>query len=186
MDYILYFFLFSFFGCLLEDLYAVYVYRKFVSKQTLLKSPLCPVYGVGAIIMLLTLAPVKSSPVLLFCGGFFAMSSVEYLSAVFYEHFYGVKWWDYSEEKGNFNGKVCIKLSLLWGFMAIAFFYGIYPFAQKIIDGIDTYTKMVLSVLLVSFFVRDYKNTLKEIKKYSKAEKSLADGKFIALKRIKC
>lgn len=186
MDYILYFFLFSFFGWILESIYALFVYKKFVSKQTLLKSPLCPIYGVGALVLIAALTPVKKSALLVFCGGFLTMSAVEYLVAVYYEHLYGVKWWDYTDVWGNFNGKVCVKLSLFWGVASVLFFKFLLPFAQMLVGKIDWYTKLISVVLCLFLFLRDYKNTLREIKKYSMKEKSLADDRFVSLKRINC
>ena len=186
MDYILYFFLFSFFGWILETVYASFIYKKYVSKQTLLKSPLCPVYGLGAVALMITLKPVSSSYVLLFCGGFFVASSVEYLIAAYYEHFFKVKWWDYTNDKGNLDGKVCVHLSVIWGLITIFFFKVLLPPAEMLIASLDNYSKILISVFLLFFFAEDYKNTMKEIKKFTKKEKSLADGKFVALKRINC
>lgn len=184
MDYILYFFLFSFFGWIMETVYAAFSYKKFVSKQTLLKSPLCPVYGIGGLVLMLTLTPIKDSFVLIFCGGFFAASGVEYLVAAYYEYFFGVTWWDYSSDAGNVGGKVCVFNSLIWGIVSIAFLKFVVPFSETLVKSIDVYSKAVMSVLLVSFFLKDYKNTMKELKKYAAYEKSEADGKFAALKRI--
>jgi uncharacterized membrane protein len=184
MDYILYFFIFSFFGWILETVYASFLQGRFVSKQTLLKSPLCPVYGIGAVAFILTLRPVSASWILVFCGGFFVASSVEYLIALYYEHFFGVMWWDYRYNKGNLNGKVCAGLSLIWGFIAIAFFKFIFPAAQIGVAALSPYSKILVSICLTAFFIKDYSDTLKEIKKYSKDEPSLADGKFAALKKI--
>ena len=186
MDYILYFFLFSFFGWVLETVYAAFVYKRFVSKQTLLKSPLCPIYGIGALALMIALKPVSDSYILLFCGGFFIASSVEYLIAVYYEHYYNVMWWDYGAERGNLGGKVCVFNSIVWGIMTIVFFKVLLPLSERLIASVDGFSKALLCVLSVSFFMTDYRDTMLELKKYSKKEKSAADGKFVALKRINC
>lgn len=183
MDYILYFFLFSFCGWILETVYASVLKRKFVSKQTLLRLPICPVYGIGAVAMLLTLKPVAESWLLVFCGGFFVASSVEYLIALYYEHFFGVAWWDYRYNRGNLNGKVCVGLSLVWGVIAIAFFELIYPAAEALISGLSIYLKTLLSILLTLFFAADYRGTLNEVKKYADGGESVAGEKFPALRK---
>lgn len=185
MDYILYFFLFSFMGWILETVYASVKNRKYISKQTLLNLPMCPVYGVGAVAMIITLTPVRESLILVFCGGFFVASCTEYLVALFYEHYFGVTWWDYSNNIGNLNGKVCVKMSVLWGIIAIVFFKFILPFPQMMIMNMGEYLKSVLSVLLIFVFLSDYKRTLTEVKKYADNEKSLAEGKFYQLKMKK-
>ena len=182
MDYILYFFIFSFFGWCLETAWASFAARKYVSKQTLLKSPLCPVYGTGAIALIAAVEPVSDSYLLVFCGGFFVTSCVEYLTSLYYERFFGVMWWDYSRVRGNLNGRVCVRLSLIWGVISIVFFKALFPLAHSLVRGESEYFKLILSILLTSFFAADYRQTLIEVKKYSKGEKSAADGKFAALK----
>ncbi len=184
MNIIFLFFLFSFFGWVLETVYASFIFKKYTSKKTLLTLPLCPVYGLGGIALMLTLYPVRESWLLVFCGGFFVASSVEYLVAIFYEHFFGVSWWDYGKNFGNLNGKVCIRLSLLWGIIAIFFFEFVLPWSENLISYMGEYQKALWSVLLILFFITDYRNTLKEIKKYSKGIPSGADNKFAALRRI--
>lgn len=186
MDFILYFFLFSFFGWIMESVYAFFTYKKIVSKQTLLKCPLCTIYGIGGIVIMLLLEPVSSSYILLFCGGFFAASSVEYLVAAYYEHFFKVMWWDYSNSKGNLDGKVCVFNSVMWGFVTIAFVKFLLPFSEMLVSSVDGYLKIILTALLLSVFLKDYKNTMIDLKKFAANEKSEAERKFVALKRINC
>lgn len=185
MDYILYFFFFSFSGWILETVYASLKFKRFISKQTLLSMPLCPIYGVGAVLMIVTLSPVRNSDVLVFSGGFFVASAVEYLVALFYERHFGIMWWDYRKDIGNLNGKVCVKMSLIWGVIAIFFFRFILPFTESLILDMGGYLKIIVSAFLISVFAVDYKNTLVELKKYSQNTKSLADGRFWSLKLIK-
>ena len=47
MDYILYFFIYSVLGWVLETGFAFVTERRFVVRRNLLKSPMCPVYGLG-------------------------------------------------------------------------------------------------------------------------------------------
>lgn len=184
MDYILYFFIFSFAGWVLETAYASFEAKRFVSKQTLLKSPMCPIYGAGAVAMIIALLPVSQSVVLVFCGGFFVASSVEYLVGAFYEYKFGVMWWDYRGKRANLGGKVAADMSVLWGIIAIFFFKFMFPAAERLVSSLDNYEKLLISVVLVSYFISDYKNTLKDLKKYINGEPSFAESRFAALKKI--
>ena len=185
MNYILYFFFFSFAGWILETVYASVRFRKYISKQTLLRLPLCPIYGIGAVAMIITLYPVRNSVLLTFCGGFFVASCVEYLVALFYERYFRVSWWDYHGNIGNFDGKVCVKMSIIWGVIAIVFFRSILPLVDVVLNKMSSYLKLITSVWLLIVFFADYKSTLQEIRKYADNKKSLAEGKFWALKIIK-
>lgn len=184
MDFILYFFLFSFFGWIVESVYAAFKYKRFVSKQTLLKFPLCPIYGIGGLVLMILLKPVADSYVLIFCGGFFAASCVEYIVGVYYEHFFKVKWWDYNKSVGNIGGKVCVFNSVAWGVIAIVFMKILLPFSVNLASSADNYLKAVILSIAIPLFLKDYKKTMIELKKYSANEKSEIDGKFVALKRI--
>lgn len=185
-DIILRFFLFSFFGWVLESVYAAFKYKKFVSKQTLLKYPLCPIYGLGCLALEFLSEPAADSYALLFCGGFFAASAVEYLVGAYYEHFFKVKWWDYTTSAGNVGGKVCVFNSIAWGFLAIVFVKALLPFSDRLISSADTGLKLMTVSVAVPLFLKDYRDTAREIKKFAANEKSEAEGKFIALKRINC
>lgn len=184
MNYILYFFVFSFFGWCIETAWASFCSHRFISKQTLLKSPLCPVYGNGAIAMIAVLMPVSDSILLTFCGGFFIASCVEYLTSLYYEHFFGISWWDYSQNAANIHGRVCAKLSLIWGIISVIFFRFLFPPVKLLAENSSGYLKLIISILLLTFFITDYKNTLSEIKKYVNGEISTAENRFAALKII--
>ena len=46
--FILLFFIYSFVGWILEEIYAYYIHKKFINRGFLM-GPLCPLYGVGCL-----------------------------------------------------------------------------------------------------------------------------------------
>ena len=52
IEYIIYFFIYSFIGWLIETIYALFVHGYFV-KRGFLFGPICPIYGFGAVLLLL-------------------------------------------------------------------------------------------------------------------------------------
>ena len=54
---IIYFFLYAFIGWILETMYAIYVHKHFV-KRGFLFGPICPIYGFGAILLLMGLQKI--------------------------------------------------------------------------------------------------------------------------------
>ena len=65
---LLYFIIYSFFGWVLESIFKSILQRKLVNSG-FLYGPLCPIYGFGAIIMLLFLNTFKDNIILLFIAG---------------------------------------------------------------------------------------------------------------------
>ena len=55
---VLYFVIYSFLGWILETIFALFVLGKFV-KRGFLYGPVCPIYGFGAVLIILTLKKFK-------------------------------------------------------------------------------------------------------------------------------
>lgn len=118
--------LYSFAGFLLEVTYAAIVGGR-PDRKGLLVLPLCPVYGLGACLILLLPQWVDSRPALLFLLGGLTATAVEYGAGLYHEKFLGVSFWNYEGVPGNLRGKVCLPFSLAWGVLALALVYGVHP-----------------------------------------------------------
>lgn len=131
--YILYFFIFAIFGWLLETIHSFISLGHFTNRG-FLYGPLCPIYGYGAIILILFLRRFKNQPLKLFTYSAAVFTIFEYyvsyiLEALFHEH-----WWDYSTEFMNINGRISIFYFFAWGILALIFIGYIYPFIEKKIN----------------------------------------------------
>lgn len=115
---------YAFAGWVLEVCAAALKKKKFINRG-FVTGPLCPIYGTGAVLFAVFLPELKDSPFFLFLGGMILASLVEYFTGVTLERFFHKKWWDYSGERWNFDGYICLKYSALWGgcaVLAILFF----------------------------------------------------------------
>lgn len=122
-----YFFLYSFFGFLLEVAYARLTHSPKPDRKCFLFLPLCPVYGLGALLILL-LAPLLSGrPLLMALGGGLAATAAEYLTGLFYERALRVRFWDYSDLPGSVGGKVCLPFAAAWSLLAAVLVYLLHP-----------------------------------------------------------
>ena len=65
IDYITYFFIYSFLGWIIETIYAILVNGYFV-KRGFLYGPLCPIYGFGAVLLILSTRKLYGKPFLKF------------------------------------------------------------------------------------------------------------------------
>lgn len=137
--YFFYFIIYSFLGYLCEVFY-VSISTKKLTNRGYLYGPVCPIYGYGAIIILLCLNPIYNLGMwyLVFILGVILTTILEYLTSYVMEMIFHMRWWDYSDKKFNINGRVCLKNSILFGILVMLVFYVIQPGLDYILDQIHS------------------------------------------------
>lgn len=132
----LYLAVYSFLGFCFETVYGLLTKGVIESRQSFLYGPFCGIYGFGAVIMILFLQYFNKNNYTLFFGGCLIGSAIEYLASLFGEMILHVKWWDYSKEPFNINGRICLFYSLAWGFLAIYLMKHLNPAVDRFVDRI--------------------------------------------------
>lgn len=151
MKLIAYFMFYSFCGWVMESVLKTYLQKKPVNSG-FLYGPFCPIYGFGAMIMLLFLEHFKSNPVLLFIIAFFVLSIWEYIVGWLLEKIFKAKYWDYSENRFNISGRVCLLNSLFWGVLGVVFTVYIHPFFSEKM-GLIPEQVLIFIVTILSFAI---------------------------------
>ena len=131
-----YFVIYSFLGWVMESIVRTICEKKLINTG-FLKGPFCPIYGFGAIIMILFLSNFKNSIILLFFISIVVLSLWEYLVGVFLEKLFKTKYWDYSDHKFNYKGRICLTNSIAWGILGVLFIKYLHPFILKILGYVD-------------------------------------------------
>ena len=131
-----YFIIYSIAGYIIETLFGLFTKGMLESRKGFLYGPFCPIYGVGAVAMILGLQCFKKNNYTLFFGGFLVGSIVEYLISYHGEVIFKVNWWDYSNNFLNINGRICFTFSLFWGLLALYLIRHFNPIIDKLIDKI--------------------------------------------------
>jgi len=149
-----YIILYSFAGWVLESISKTVEERQLVNSG-FLNGPICPIYGLGAIIMSFTLTGLRDNPLLLFIVSFVVLSAWEYIVGVFLEKVFKTKYWDYSHLKFNFQGRICLKNSIYWGILGVVFIRFIHPFVESQILLIDIQTLKYINILVYSILTVD-------------------------------
>lgn len=156
--YAIYFFIFSFLGWAMETIYSFIVLGHFTNRG-FLYGPICPIYGWGAIILIIFLSKYQNNGLKLFTYSAVIFSAFEYyvsyiLEALFQEH-----WWDYTNDFLNLNGRISIFYSLAWGIIAIIFIGHVYPYIKKklnvIISKVNNKAIIILTNLLILLYISD-------------------------------
>ena len=151
-----YFIIYSVVGYIVETVYGIITKGVWESRQSFLYGPFCGIYGLGAVVLILSLQYFKKSANKLFIGGFIVGSIVEYIVSLVGELIFHVKWWDYSNMPLNINGRICVYFSIFWGFLAVYFMMSFHPRIEKLINHIESKKPMKvlkISTILVSVFL---------------------------------
>ena len=174
LEIIIYFITYSFLGWVMESIFRSISEKKIINTG-FLKGPFCPIYGVGAIIMLLFLKRFADNLAVLFIVSVVVLTIWEYLVGVLLEKLFHTKYWDYSKNKFNFQGRICLMNSIFWGILGVVFVKYIHPAIENLIEKIDVriliFVYSILGiVILVDMItsivkVKNIKVTLEKIEK---------------------
>lgn len=149
-----YFVLYSFLGFLLEVAFARAIRNPKRDRKCFYFLPLCPVYGLGALLILAPAPLLWDAPVLLALWSALAATAAEYAMSLLYEKLLLVSFWDYSHLPWNVKGRVCLLFSFFWCGLGLLVVYGIHPLAVSIIGAVPSWLTLpaVLFLALDTFF----------------------------------
>lgn len=150
-----YFFIYSFIGWCAEIAYAAIKHRKFMNRG-FLNGPLCPVYGVGMVLILLFFGSLKGNFIFLALGCSVMAAVVEFFTGALMEKVFRCKWWDYSGYKHNIGGYICPQFSLLWGIGAALIITFFHPFFAPLIGMIPSLLVKITAVVLLVATAADF------------------------------
>ena len=156
-----YFLIYSFLGWVIESIFRSIIEKKIINTG-FLKGPICPIYGIGALIMSFVLDGLSNNLICLFIASMIILTIWEYIVGVFLEKTFHTKYWDYSDHKINFQGRICLTNSIYWGILGVVFVKYIHPFMQEIIEKVNidvlhfvvTITSIVFVVDVITSIVK--------------------------------
>lgn len=148
---IFYFILYSFLGWCLESIYKSILQRKPVNSG-FLYGPFCPMYGIGAILMI-ALGNLSNNVIVIFITAFLVFSIWEYVVGLILEKLFNTKYWDYSNIKFNIHGRVCLKNSIYWGILGVLLIFLVQPAVESFTNLIPTdiliYVDVILGIAII-------------------------------------
>ena len=153
-QWLLIFYLYCFLGWCFESTVVSVQQRHFVNRG-FLRGPMLPIYGFGATILLHVSLPLYNRPVALFLASMAAATVFEYAVGVIMEKLFKVKYWDYSEHRFQFQGRICLQSSLCWGFLGLILARVIHPPVEWIVAGLPFVLLIVVDILFTAAFAGD-------------------------------
>ena len=153
-QWFLLFYLYCFIGWIWESCYVSLKKHEWVNRG-FLKGPLLPIYGSGAIVVLISTLTVENNLLLVFVIGMISATILEYITGIAMEKLFHVRYWDYSKEPFNINGHICLISSLAWGVFSVLLVRFVNPNIASLVIIIPNGISEVISYIITVFITID-------------------------------
>ncbi len=154
-EWLLFFFIYSFLGWCWESCYVSAKKHQWVNRG-FMKGPFLPIYGFGALSVLIATLPVRPFPVLVFVFGMLGATALELVTGICMEKLFHVRYWDYSNQKFNYKGHICLTSSIAWGAFSLAMIYGFHKPIEKLVLSIPFVWLDILTTVLTVIVAADF------------------------------
>lgn len=155
IQWLLFFFIYCFLGWVWESCYVSIKKREWINRG-FLHGPMLPIYGSGAIIVLLCTIGVRDQVILIFIFGMTGATILEYVTGACMERLFRVRYWDYSHMPLNLKGYICLPVSLGWGVFSVLLVRVIHVPIENLVLQIPERIAEVVSVVCSSAFAVDF------------------------------
>lgn len=160
-QWVAFFYIYCVCGWIWETSYVSVCQRRFVNRG-FMHGPVIPLYGSGAVAMLVLALPVRDNLVLTYAVGVVGATLLELVTGWGMEKIFKVRYWDYSKHKFQFHGYICLSSSLFWGFLTIALVKWIHGPIERFVLGLSDSVVITAVCLFTVVFVYDFAVSAKE------------------------
>lgn len=160
IQWLFFFYFYCFFGWIFESTFVSLKSRKFVNRG-FMRGPFLPIYGSGAIMMLVVSMPFQDNIVLTYVAGCIGATALELVTGMAMEALFKVRYWDYSNQKFNYKGHICLSSTIAWGFLTILMTELVHRGVERVVfaipENVVTIVTVVVSVYIVADFTLSFK-----------------------------
>ena len=150
-----FFYFYCFCGWCFESAY-VSIRRRKLTNRGFMRGPFLPIYGSGAIMMLVVSMPFQDNVVLTYLAGCVGATALEYVTGVAMEALFKVRYWDYSNQKFNFQGHICLSSTLVWGAFTVVLTRFIHVPVERMVLAIPSKVLTVVTLILTAVIFSDF------------------------------
>lgn len=159
-QWLFFFYFYCFFGWCFESTWVSLRSKKIVNRG-FMRGPFLPLYGTGAIMMLVISMPFQENVVLTYFAGCIGATTLEFITGVTMEALFNIRYWDYSNNKFNYQGQICLKSTIAWGFLTILMTRVVHKPIEGIVFSIPQnvlgYATLFLTIYIVADFSLSFK-----------------------------
>lgn len=157
----------SFIGWGIEVVYMTIETGEFQNRG-FLNMPFCPIYGFGVLAVVTFTRPIAGSPLLLFVLSAVVCTALELLVGIGLEKIFHNIWWDYSHERFNYKGYICLKVTLLWGMGCLIVVKIVHPIVEKIINAIPFKVGLGFIIIMSLLLIIDIVSSVSDVENLNK------------------
>ena len=154
-QWLFFFYFYCFCGWCFESVYVSLKSRKWVNRG-FMRGPFLPLYGSGAIMMLIVSMPFRDNVILTYLAGVAGATALEYITGVTMEALFKVRYWDYSKQRFNFQGHICLRSSVAWGFLTILMTKVVHRLIEQFVLSIPGSILAPVTMVLTFYIVVDF------------------------------
>lgn len=147
----------SFLGALIEMVYCYSIDGFWMNRSSLLYGPFSVVWGVGAVLLTVSLRRFtesrKGNALTIFLAGFVVGGVYEYFCSVFTELVFGTVFWDYSNMPLNIGGRTNVLYCVFWGLLGVVWTRLIYPNMSRYIEKLPALWGKVITWVIIAVMV---------------------------------
>ncbi len=172
--YFLYFIIYSFIGWLMEVISKFFEFKRYINRGFLI-GPICPIYGYGVLLIIILIGRDTTDVLAVFLKAILICSVLEYSTSYVMEKLFNARWWDYSENKFNINGRICLETMVPFGILGTTVVYLVHPLITKFIALFSTKLIIITSIIIFIIYLIDNIlsfNILNKIKTEIKKQKT--------------
>jgi uncharacterized membrane protein len=154
-QYIVLFLIYSIVGSIVEMLYRLITEHQLYGIHGFLHIPILPIYGFGAILIILLLEKIHRKPLLLFIVATILASLIEFVTHWLIEVLFHIKLWDYSGDPFNISGRIDLYSSVGFGLLAVLLVNVIHPFFRRVVKRMSMIVTTVAAGIIVVVILAD-------------------------------
>lgn len=160
-EWLSFFYFYCIFGWCFESTYVSLKSRRPVNRG-FLRGPWLPLYGSGAILVLWITLPFRDMPVMVYVVGAIGATVLEYFTGEAMMRIFKVRYWDYSNQKFQYKGHICLGSTIAWGFLSLLMVYVVHKPVENFIFWMNGEVVSFLTFAVTVCMVFDFSNALRQ------------------------
>lgn len=155
VQWLLCFYIYCFIGWCWESAYVSVKKQQWINRG-FMHGPFLPIYGSGAVMMLVASAPYQDNLALTFVSGMIGATLLELITGILMEALFKVRYWDYSSKKFNYRGYICLGSSLAWGVFTILMTRFVHKPIDTFLNWLPPFAALISVLALSSYIATDF------------------------------
>ena len=160
VNWLMLFYIYSFLVLCFESTYVSIQHKKWINRS-FMRGPFLPLYGSGAVIMLFVTIPVRDNVFLTFLFGAVGATILEYFTGAAMEALFKVRYWDYSNNRFNLNGHICLGTTIAWGFLTLAMVHILQTPVEAVVNAIPPRPEGIIALVVTIYIAADFSLSFK-------------------------